>query len=187
MPWQLKRGLQQRVKGAPPRPIVENLDAIPVHKLPIPSLNDAKTYIIPHISLTFPWLCGCKVARDKVQFTRKPLGRSQLGETQTFKLKHINTGIGIRHAFICQCGRAVLKLYFHNRYLACKRCHNARMASEACDQRQRPILQANRIQSFLDNKPRLMRKVRDRLLKKLGEKAMMAQQRMGTKAQALFD
>src|SRR5262245_24041851 len=51
MPWQLREGLKRRVKGASPRPIVENLDAIPVHKLPIPSLNDAKTLCNPaHIA-----------------------------------------------------------------------------------------------------------------------------------------
>src|SRR5262245_38866123 len=104
MPWQLREGLKRRVKGAPPSPIVENLDAIPVHKLPIPSLNDAKTYIIPHISLTFPWICGCKVARDKVEFTRPSLHRGQTC-TQEFRLKHIRTGFGIRHAFICACSR----------------------------------------------------------------------------------
>src|SRR5262245_9383004 len=132
MPWQLREGLKRRVKGAPPRPIVENLDAIPVHKLPIPSLNDAKTYIIPHISLTFPWICGCKVARDKVELTHKPLHRNQLGETQEFHLKHIRTGFGVRHAFVCTCGKPTLKLYFHNGYLACKFCHRARLASQAC-------------------------------------------------------
>jgi hypothetical protein len=148
MPSQLREGLKRRVKGAPPQPIVENLPATAVHKLPIPSLYDDKTYIIPHVSLTFPWICGCRVARDKVEFSRPPLHRSQPGETQTFRLKHIKTGFGVRHAFICDCGRPVLRLYALNRYIACRYCHNAIMASQAIDQRSRPILQANSFNPF---------------------------------------
>ena len=186
MPWQLREGLKRRVKGAPPRPIVENLDAIPVHKLPIPSLNDTKTYIIPHISLTLPWICGCKVARDCVELHLPSIHRGQLGQVQRFKLKHIKTGFGVRHAFICDCGRPILKLYYHNRYIACRYCHRARMASEACSQQQRPILQISRIDSFLAQ-PNLYHRTRQRLLKRLGEKALRAQGRMGTDARSLWE
>jgi len=186
MPWQLKRGLQQRVKGAPPRPIVENLDAIPVHKLPIPLLSDAKTYIIPNISLTFPWICGCKVARDKVEFTRKPLGRNRLGETQTFHIKHIKTGFGVRHAFVCDCGGAVIKLYHLHGRLACKHCHRAISASQALGRTTRPALQAMRLESFLA-KPRLSRKTREHLTKRLGQKLTMAQGKYSTQAARLWE
>src|SRR5262245_39200372 len=109
MPWQLREGLKRRVKGAPPRPIVENLDSIAVHKLPIPSLSDEKRYIIPHVSLKWPWISACKVSRDCVEFHLPSLHRNQLGPVQTFKLKHIRTGFGVRHAFICQCGKPTLK------------------------------------------------------------------------------
>src|SRR5262245_35496604 len=187
MPWQLREGWKRRVKGAPPRPIVENLDSIAVHKLPIPVLSDPKRYIIPNLSLAWPWLSACKIACQAVEFHMPSLHRNQLGPVQRFQLKHIRTGFGVRHAFICACGRPILKLYYLNRYIACRYCHRARLASEACNQQQRPILQANRIQNFLDNKPRLTRKTRDHLLKRLGDKVMMAQHRMGTKARSLLD
>src|SRR5262245_5368750 len=99
MPWQLKRGLANRVKNAPPRPIVENLDSIAVHKLPIPVLSDSKRYIIPNVSLTWPWLAACKVSYDAVEFHLKSLHRNQLGPTQTFRIKSFRVGYGIAHAF----------------------------------------------------------------------------------------
>jgi hypothetical protein len=187
MPKQLAEGLKRRVKGAPPRPIVENLDSIAVHKLPIPSLYDEKTYIIPHVSLTFPWLSACKVSRDKVEFHLPSLHRGQLGPTQEFRIKHIKTGFGIRHAFICGCRRPVLKLYVLNRYIACRYCHRALYASQTIDQRARPILKATRIQAFLDTKQRLFHHTRERLRKKLGEKAMCPQGKLGTRASSLWD
>jgi hypothetical protein len=187
MPWQLREGLKRRVKGAPPRPIVENLSAIPVHKLPIPSLNDPKTYIIPHVSLTFPWISACKVARDCVEFSLPSLHRRQLGPVQTFKLKHFRVGYGIAHAFICDCGRSVRKLYYLNGHIACRRCQNAIYASQSLSQQRRPELQQTRIQSFLNNKPRLRHKTQDYLRKKLGEKALLAQGKQGTRAISLLD
>ena len=42
MPWQLKEGLKRRPKGAPPRPIVEQLPAISVNDSPIPSYHEQK-------------------------------------------------------------------------------------------------------------------------------------------------
>jgi hypothetical protein len=187
MPWQLREGLKRRVKGAPPRPIVENLDSIAVHKLPIPSLSDDRTYRIPHISLTFPWLSACKVSRDCVELHIPSLHRNQLGPVQTFKLKHIRTGFGIRHAFICQCGRPVLKLYVLNRYIACRYCHRARMASQTLGTGTRPVLQASRIESFLNHKQGLFRRTQERLRKKLGDKVMLAQRRLGTRAHGLLE
>jgi hypothetical protein len=101
------------------------------------------------------------------------------------RLKHIKTGFGIRHAFICACQRPVIKLYYRHRNLGCRRCHNAIMASQTLGQRSRPILQAARIQSFLDNKPRLFHRTQERLKKKLGEKVMMAQGSLGIKHREL--
>ena len=187
MPWQLREGLKRRVKGAPARPLVENLDSLPVHKLPIPVLSDARRYIIPHVSLTFPWLSACKVSRDCVELHIPSLHRNELGQVQTFPLKHFRVGYGIAHSFVCDCGRSVRRLYYLNRHIACRRCQNAIYASQSLSHQQRPILQANRIQSFLDGRPRLMRKVRDRLLKRLGEKALRAQSSLGTQARNLWD
>jgi hypothetical protein len=187
MPWQLREGLKRRVKGAPPRPIVENLPAMAVHHLPIPALNDSKTYAIPHISLKWPWLSACKISCQAGEFHLPSLHRSTLGPIQRFKLKHIRTGFGIRHAFICQCGRPVLKLYVLNRYIACRRCSNARYASQTLDKRTRPALQASRIASFLDNKSKLYRRTRERLRKRLGDKLMMAQGQLGTEARSFWE
>lgn len=182
LPPQLRRGLLQRVKNAPPRPIVEQLPAIPVRLLKIPPPSDGKVYTMPNVSLRWPFLSALRLSHEAVEFRQVPLFRRGEGTTQTFGLKHINTGIGIRHAFLCNCGRAVEKLYYLHHYLACRRCHNAVNASQVLGKRTRPILQAIRIQSFLDSKPRLFRKTRERLQKKLGEKLLMAQGRLGTHA-----
>jgi hypothetical protein len=187
MPWQLREGLKRRVKGAPPRPIVENLPAMAVHHLPIPALNDSKTYAIPHISLKWPWLSACKISCQAGEFHLPSLHRSTLGPIQRFKLKHIRTGFGIRHAFICQCGRPVLKLYVLNRYIACRYCHRARMASQTLGTGTRPVLQASRIESFLNHKQGLFRRTQERLRKKLGDKVMLAQRRLGTRAHGLLE
>jgi hypothetical protein len=186
MPWQLREGLRRRPKGSPPRPIAEQIPSISVNELPISSPYDYKTYTLPNLSLRFPQLAAARISFNIVEFHHPSLHRSTTGPVQTFKLKHIKTGFGIRHAFICACGRPVLKLYYRNRYLACRRCSNAIYASQTLDQRSRPILQASRIQSFLDNKPRLFRRTRERLKKKLGEKVMMAQGSLGTNARSLW-
>jgi hypothetical protein len=187
MPWQLREGKRRRVKGAPPRPIAEQLPAISVNDLPIPHYWDDKTYIL-NLGLRFTSVAAIKVARDQVEICLPSLHRGRPGPSQVFRLKAIKTGFGIRHAFICtDCGRPVIKVYQLNRHLACMRCHNARRASDALNQQQRPVLQAARIQSFLDNKPRLFRKTHERLLKRLGQKVMLAQSRMGTKARPILD
>jgi hypothetical protein len=90
----------------------------------------------------------------------------------------------ITDAFICTCQRGVIKLYYLHRRLACKRCCNAIHASQTLHQRS--VLQVSRIQSFLDNKPRLFHRTQERLKKKLGEKVMMAQGSLGTRARSLW-
>lgn len=183
MPWQLKEGLRRRPKNASPRPIAEQLPSIPVHILPIPYYWDDKAYILPNFSLRFPQISAAKISRDKVEFIHPPLHRGQLGPIQTFHLKHIRTGFGLRHAFICcDCGRPIIKLYYRNRHLACRRCQAAIYASQTLGKRTRPVLQASRIENFLVNKPRLFHRTRERLKKKLGEKLMMAQGSLGTDA-----
>jgi hypothetical protein len=186
MPPQLAEGLKRRVKGRPPRPLIENLPGIAVHKLPIPSQNDPKTYKIPNISLVFSSVSGARLSRDVVEFHLPSLHRNTLGPIQTFGIKHIKAGFGIRHAFVCDCGRGALKLYCFNGRLACRRCHHAVPASQSLSRRQRPILQVSRIQSFLA-KPRLKQSARAKLTKKLGQKLMLAQGRMGTQAHPLLD
>src|SRR5215468_9231011 len=167
MPWQLAQSHRPQ-RGKSKRPIVEQLPSIAIYHLPIP--RDYKTYTAPNISLRYPQLASIRLSYYEAEFHIPSLHRGQPNHIQTFKLKHIKTGFGIRHAFICQCGKPVFKLYFHNRRLACRFCCNARYATQTLDKRDRPILQISRIQSFLDNKPYL--RARERLQKRLGEKAM---------------
>jgi hypothetical protein len=183
MPPQLRNCIRPRKST---KPIVEQLPSISISELRVP--RDFKTYTLPNVSLRYPYLSGVRLSCAAVEFHIPSPFRGREGTVQTFRLKHIKTGFGIRHAFICNtCNRAVLKLYYLNRSLACRRCSNARYASQVCDKHSRPVLQAARVQSFLDNKPRLFRSARERLEKKFGQKVMLAQGRMGTKAHRLLD
>ena len=111
MPWQLREGFRRRQKGSPSsRPIAEQLLSINVNDLAIPSPYDYKTYILPYISLRCPQLASARICFHFVEFRHPPLHRGQEGPTQTFQFKHIRTGFGIRHAFICGCQRPVIKL-----------------------------------------------------------------------------
>jgi hypothetical protein len=189
MPWQLKEGLRRHQKGSrPPRPIVEQLPAISVNDLPSPSHCDTKTYILRDISLRYPQIAAAKLSCKAVEFRHVSLHRSTLGPIQTFGIKRIKTGFGShgRCAFICDCGRPVIKLYYRGRQLACKRCCNAIHASQALDKRTRPVLQASRIESFL-NKPKLYTRTRERLRKRFGDKVIMAQGQLGTWARPLWE
>jgi len=186
MPWQLRDGLKRRPKGKfPPRPICEQLPSIHVNDLTIP--RDSKAYSAPNISLRYPFLAAARFTWDAVEFRLRSLHRGQIGRVQTFQLKAIRTGFGRRprHTFICDCGRPVVRLYHHSGYLGCKRCHNAINAVQAVHSRDRAVLQATRLQDFLDNKPRLFRHVQERLRKRLGDKLMRAQGSYGTQARNL--
>jgi hypothetical protein len=185
-PWQL-RAAHKPEKGKSERPIIEKLPSISTKELGIPSPYDYKTYVLGNIVFRLPQLAGARLNYNLVEFRHPPLHRGQHGPIQTFQFKHIRTGFGIRHVFICSCGRPVQKLYVFYRNIGCRHCLKARYASQACNQHMRPVLQASRIQSFLDNKPRLFRHTRDRLQKRLGEKLMMAQGRLRTRASGLWE
>ena len=185
-PWQLRAACKPE-KGKSERPIVEKLPSISTKELRIPSPYDYKTYVLGNISFRLPQLASARINYNLVEFRQPPLHRGQEGPTQTFQFKHIKTGFGIRHVFICACGRPAQRLYLFYRNLACRHCLKARYASQTLDKRSRPILQAARIQSFLDNKPRLLRRTRDRLQRRLGEKVMMAQGRLRTRACGLWE
>jgi hypothetical protein len=185
MPWQLRAAYKPK-KGTSERPIVEKLPSISTKNLGVPSPYDDKTYLMPNIAFRLP-IASARVNFNCVEFRHDPLHRGQRGRTQTFQFKHIRTGFGIRHVFICTCGRPVQKLYLFQLNLACRHCTGARYASQTVNQYDRPVLQASRIQSFLDSKPRLLRRTRDRLQKRLGEKLMTAQGRMNTEARGLWE
>jgi len=127
MPWQLKKGLEERRRSGrtTPRPIAEKLPSITVKSLRIPSPYDPKTYILDNISFRYPQLASAKVSNCVVEFRFPPLHRGDPQHVEAFKVKPIKTGFGIRYAVHCSCGRAVLKLYCQHRHLACRRCHNA--------------------------------------------------------------
>jgi hypothetical protein len=182
VPLQLLNAKRRNYK----RPIAEQLPSVSVNDLPIPAPNDFKNYSLPNVSLRYPFLSGVKLSVCVVEFQLPSLHRGQIGPAQSFRLKPIRTGFGIRHAFVCACSRPVIKLYYLHRKLACRRCQDSIYASQALDQRSRPILQASRIESFLDNKSGLYQRTRERLKKKFGEKVMMAQGSMGTKARSLW-
>lgn len=189
MPWQLKKGLEERRRlgRTTPRPICEQLPQININHWKVP--RDYKTYTFPNVSFRYPQLSGIKITWNMVHFTHKSLHRGVEGPTQEFRIKQIRTGLGgyFRHSFICTCGKPVIKLYILNRHIACKRCCNAINASQNLGSKTRPVLQATRIQSFLDNKSRLFHRTQERLRKKLGEKLMMAQSRLGTRATGLWE
>jgi hypothetical protein len=183
MPWQLAKAKRPRKSS---QPILEQLPCISVNQLRICSLSPDKTYIIRN-QIKWPFVASIKLAWDFIEFHLPSLHRGQLGPMQSFAIKPIKTGFGIRHAFVCNCGEGVLKLYHHNRRIACRYCHRGRYASQAITANSRPSLQAARIQHFLDNKTRLLHRTRERLQKRLGANVMIAQRRLGTRATALRD
>src|SRR2546430_8373406 len=130
MPPQLARA--RRPKRSE-RPIAETLPHINVNDLKIPkSLYTVVT--APWISLRYPFISGARLSVRMVEFAHN-------GRIQSFRLKWIKTGYGLpRFAFICQCGRPVISLYFRHGNLSCRRCCNATYASRTCSQKQRPAL-----------------------------------------------
>jgi hypothetical protein len=175
MPPQLQRGLIARryARYRQSRPIAESLPHINVNDLKLP--RDHKTYVLPNISLRYPQISGARLAFHAVDFMHT-------GRTQTFRIKWIKTGFGFpRPAFICECGRPVMKLYFHHANLACQRCCNAIKASQTLNKRTRPILKAHRLEVFLALKTGMHNRTIRRLKARLGEKALMPQSNYGTR------
>jgi hypothetical protein len=180
MPWQLREGLERR-RAKPrrfrgePKPLAECLPQINVNSLPIP--RDYGTYRLPDISLRYPWIASAKLTLNAVEF-------SHSGRTQVFNLKPIRTGAGgfPRHAFVCQCGRPVIKLYFRHARLACRRCSGAIHASQALDKHTRPILQAHRLRAFIKLKPLLWHRTRQRLQARLKPSPELTRPRIDDRA-----
>jgi len=179
MPWQLREGLRRHPKGSrPPRPIAEQLPSINVKDLGIPRRYGVTNVI--NLSFKFPDVPSVKATAETVEFQLRSVHRGQPGPKQVFRIKAINTGIGIRHCLFCNCGRSVERLYYHQRRLACLRCCNAIRLSQACNHQQRPILQASKVETFLNAHPRIKRKTRERLNQKLSKLLLQAQSRYKT-------
>ena len=93
------------------------------------------------------------------------------GYTQSIPLRWCRTGFGgnyrPRPLSICNCGRSITKLYFNYGSLRCRRCANAVYASQARSKRLRPILQAQRIRTFLELKSYMWKSTGQRLKARL--------------------
>jgi hypothetical protein len=179
-PPQLARAFKPRRST---KPILETLPSVSCNELRISSIYRGKPAKIKPLKI--PNIEGVKVGPLSVEFHFRSLHRGQKGRTETFRLKSLR---GIQYAFLCNaCGRAVIKLYHLHNSLLCRFCCNGRYASQAISRQSRPVLEATRIQSFLDNKQRLFHKTQERLRKRLGEKLMRAQRKYSTDAGSLWD
>jgi hypothetical protein len=176
MPPQLARGLQakRQSRRREPRPLAECLPHINVNDLPIP--RDYQIHVAPNISLRYPHILSMCIAYDGVEFTHS-------GREQIFDFKRIKTGFGYpRPAFVCNCGRPVISLYFRYGNLACRRCTNAIYASQVCGKHSRSALQTQRIKQFLEFKPSLTRKTKERLQARISPNAHLTSKRITDKA-----
>jgi len=178
MPWQLARA-KRSPRGQSRRTILEQLPAVSTTELRISSLYTGEKRIMRPLKI--PNIASVKVALTHVEFHFKSLHRGVEGPVQRFKVKPIRTGFGIRHCFHCNtCGKPVKKLYYLNRSLLCRHCTKARYVSQTLGSKTRPILQASRLQAFLDSRPKL-KHARQRLEQRLGLKLMQAQSRFSTR------
>jgi hypothetical protein len=156
MPWQLARGLRvkRQSRRTEQKPLVETLPQINVSHLDVP--RDYKTYIA-NISLRYPHLTGMKINWSMVEFYHS-------NRVQTFRFKWVKTGLGYpRPAFLCECGRPTIKLYFRHQNLGCRTCCNVVYGSQTRNKRGRSILKAIRLRNFLDLKSGMSKRNRQRL------------------------
>ena len=174
-PWQLAKAYKPRKST---RPILETLPSVSVNTFKISSLYTGKRAIIRPLKI--PNIVAFKVTLTHVEFHLKSLHRGIEGPIQRFNVKPIKTGWGIRYAFICNCGKGCIKLYLHHGSLLCRHCTRARYVSQAITPRRRPLLQASRLQAFLDSRPKL-KHARKQLEQRLGIKLIQAQSRFSTR------
>jgi hypothetical protein len=164
MPPQLARA-KRRPKKAGPRPIVEQLPRIDIADLcRFRVFPDQSNWHARHrleMPFRYPFVKNLVISLQTIE------ANHYSGYIQSIRLRWCRTGFGgncrPRPLFICNCGRSVKKLYFRHLNLACRRCCNATYASRVCSKRQRPILQANRIKTFLELKSYMSRSNRQRL------------------------
>jgi len=163
MPPQLARA-KRRPKERP-RPIVEQLPRIDIADLcrfrVFPDQSNWHARYRLEMPFRYPFVKSLVISLQTIEANHLS------GYTQPIKLRWCRTGFGgnyrPRPLFICNCGRSVKKLYFCHLNLACRRCCNATYASRICSKRQRPILKANRIKTFLELKSYMSQRNRQRL------------------------
>lgn|SRR5262249_54872752 len=172
MPWQLRTPKRRnpRARGYQPKPIAETLPCLGVNELVriIPHKHGITRKQVFHSS-SHPPMIGLRLTCEAIEVTHCT------GHVQSFRLKWIRTHFGHpRPAIHCdKCQRPVIKLYNRADDLACRHCKGVTYISRKLDKRTRPALRAHRIETFLALKRPMSKKVRDRLLKKYGEKALM--------------
>jgi hypothetical protein len=158
MPPQLARGLwkKRQFHRTEQRPLAEQLPHININDLNVPK-NLYSVVTVPWISFRYPFISAARLSPYVVEFAHS-------GRIQKFRLKWIKTGFGLpRFAFICDCQRPTIKLYFRHGNLACRRCWNLTYASRTLDKRTRPVLQAIRLRNLLKFKRYMSKRNRQRL------------------------
>jgi hypothetical protein len=154
-PRQLARARKPRQST---RALAEELLHVNVFDLKIKP--NGLTYTAPNISLRYHWLNGLRITAHVVQFAHH-------GRIQAFRIRWTKTICGFRPNFICQCGRPVVRLYLRNTNLACRRCTGAIYASQTLNKYTRPLLQSRRLEQFLQFRPFIKGKAKQRLQARL--------------------
>jgi len=148
MPIQLRNA--KRPKRLEPRPIVELLQYVSIDDLcrlkVFPQHRHGRSSMAAMFK--YPFLKRLVISRQSIDFEHVS------GYTQTIGLVWIRCGLGgERPIFVClECSCGARRLFLHHGRLACKHCVGAVYASQACDQRMRPVLQAIRLRRFLELK-----------------------------------
>jgi hypothetical protein len=163
MPPQLARA--KRPKRSQPRPLVEQLPRIDIIDLcrwkVFPSQYDWNKAHLLELPFRYPFVKSLIISLQDIE------ANHHTGDTQIVPLRWCRTGYGGHHRprplLVCQCGRSVTRVYFKGGHLACRRCCGATYASRQCDKRLRPILQAKRLQNFLQLKAYMSQRNRQRI------------------------
>jgi hypothetical protein len=163
MPKQLVTA--KRPKRSEPRPLAELLQRIDIADLTrwkvFPSQCDWNKAHLLEAPFRYPFVKSLVITLQTIEV------HHHSGYIQPIPLRWLRTGFGgnvrPRPLFVCNCHRSVTKVYFTYGSLKCRRCCDASFASRQCSQRQRPILQAKRLQFFLEHKPCMSKQNRNRL------------------------
>lgn len=163
MPWQLRNA--KRPKRSTPRPIVEQLPRIDIADLcrwrVFPNQCDWHKAHLLELPFRYPFVKTLVISLQTIEANHRS------GYTQHIPLRWIRTGYGGRHRprplFICSCGRSVTRVYFKGGHLGCRRCCDATYASRVLGKRTRRILQAKRLQNFLQLKSYMSKRNRQRI------------------------
>jgi len=155
----------KRPKRSTPRPIVETLPCIDIRDLcrwrVFPKQTEWHKAHLLELPFRYPFVKNLVISLEDIEANHLS------GDTQVIPLRWLRTGFGgpwrPRPLFVCMCGRRVTKLYFKGAWLNCRKCLNATYASRVLSKRTRPILQAIRLQEFLQFKRYMGKRNRQRI------------------------